>query len=136
MAAPNTFFAARHLCTDSESCFKASLEGRSAVLYITSGCGEAAWSEMPTSLATCCAPSHLPCQVHWKFYLGGIFLRKRTTLCLENSPAMQASFSVLSLSHMLWLNLACLADLKALQEGCACPCPTLVMLCGAGTLTT
>lgn len=136
MAAPNTFFAARHLCTDSELlCFEAGLEGRSAVLYVTSGCGEAAWSEMPTPLATCHAPSHLPCQVHWKLYLHGIFLEKKATVCLENSPAVQASISVLSFSHVLWLNLACLADLKNLQEGCVCPCPALVMLCGADTLT-
>ena len=136
MAAPNTFFAARHLCTDSESlCLETGLEGRSAVLYITSGCGEATWAEMPTSLATCPGPSHFPCQVRWKLYLHGIFLEKRAPMCLKNSPAMQANVSALSLSDMLWLNLACLADLKALQEDGACPCPALVIFCRADTLT-
>lgn len=135
MAAPNTFFfAARHLCTNPESCFEAGLEGRSAVLYVTFGCGEAAWSETLTSLGTCHAPSHLLCQVHWKLYLRGFFF-KRGQPRLENSPAMQANVSASSFSHMLWLKAACLADLKALQGGCVCPCPALVMLRGAGILT-
>lgn len=48
---------------------------------------------------------------------------------------LQVNISAWSLSHMLWLDLEHLADLKASQEGCERPCPALLRLCRAGTFT-
>lgn len=96
--------------------------------YIVFGCREAAWSEMPTSLATWCAPSHLPCQGYWKLDLHSIivipFFQKRTTDHLENSPALQAKASALSPSQLPWLDAARPAALS--RGGCCvglCPAP-------------